>query len=141
MTNSTTTPTSLDSKLPTVAEWKAIVAKFQRPSISRATWQIINSVIPYCAIWALMAWSMCGPYWMTLLLALLNGLFVVRIFIIFHDCGHGSFFKSQARQRHHRLHHRRADLHALFPLALGARPPPRHLRRPGPPRRRATSGR
>ena len=79
MTNSTTTPTSLDSNLPTVAEWKALVAKFQKPSISRATWQIINSVIPYCAIWALMAWSMSGPYWITLLLALLNGLFVVRI--------------------------------------------------------------
>ena len=95
MTHSPTTPTSLDSNLPSVAEWKAIVAKFQRPSISRATWQIINSVVPYCAIWALMAWSMGGPYWITLLLAILNGLFVVRIFIIFHDCGHGSFFKSK----------------------------------------------
>ena len=36
-----------------------------------------------------------GPYWASLLLAVLNGLFVVRIFIIFHDCGHGSFFKSK----------------------------------------------
>ena len=97
MTSSPTTPDSLDQKLPSVAEWKAMVAKFQRPSISRATWQIINSVIPYAAIWWLMGWNYLsgGPYWASLLLAVLNGLFVVRIFIIFHDCGHGSFFKSK----------------------------------------------
>ncbi|RYD32202.1 MAG: fatty acid desaturase [Verrucomicrobiaceae bacterium] len=82
-------------KLPTVAEWKAMVAKFQRPSISRAAWQMINSIVPYAALWALMAWSLKGPYWVTLLLAVLTGLFVVRIFIIFHDCGHGSYFKSR----------------------------------------------
>ena len=95
MTSSPPTPTALNSKLPSIAEWKAMVAKFQRPSISRAAWQMINSILPFCAIWALMAWSLSGPYWITLLLALLGGLFVVRIFIIFHDCGHGSFFKSK----------------------------------------------
>lgn len=93
----TSSPTSDGSSvdLPTVAEWKAMVSKFQVPSVSRATWQIINSVLPLCGIWALMAWSLSGPYWITLLLSLLGGLFVVRCFIIFHDCGHGSFFKSK----------------------------------------------
>lgn len=95
MTSSPTTPTS-DMKLPSIAEWKAMVAKFQRPSVSRATWQVVNSIVPYAAIWVLMAWSLNHlPYWATLLLAVLNGLFVIRIFIIFHDCGHGSFFKSR----------------------------------------------
>lgn len=95
MPTNTATTTS-DTKLPTVAEWKAMVAKFQRPSISRASWQILNSILPYAALWALMAWSLGKiPYWGTLLLAVLTGLFVVRIFIIFHDCGHGSFFKSR----------------------------------------------
>ncbi|MES2705690.1 MAG: fatty acid desaturase [Verrucomicrobiota bacterium] len=96
MTPTTTTTPVTDMKLPTVAEWKAMVAKFQRPSISRAAWQIINSLVPYAALWALMAWSLNHtPYWVTLLLGVLNGLFVVRNFIIFHDCGHGSFFKSR----------------------------------------------
>lgn len=91
----TTNPVSSSGSLPTVAEWKAMVAKFQRPSISRAAWQMINSILPFIAVWALMAKSLSGPYWITLLLAILGGLFVVRIFIIFHDCGHGSFFKSK----------------------------------------------
>jgi acyl-lipid omega-6 desaturase (Delta-12 desaturase) len=34
-------------------------------------------------------------YWLTLLLAVPTAGFLVRIFIIFHDCGHGSFFKSK----------------------------------------------
>jgi omega-6 fatty acid desaturase (delta-12 desaturase) len=38
-------------------------------------------------------------YWMTLVLAILASGFLVRIFIIFHDCGHGSFFKSQKMNR------------------------------------------
>jgi omega-6 fatty acid desaturase (delta-12 desaturase) len=38
--------------------------------------------------------SLSWSWWITLALAVLAGLFLIRIFIIFHDCGHGSFFKS-----------------------------------------------
>ena len=74
-----------------------MVAKYQTPSISRSVWQIINSVLPYVALWVAMGWNVThgGPYWATLLMAVLTGLFLVRIFIIFHDCGHGAFFKSK----------------------------------------------
>lgn len=74
-----------------------MVAKFQTPSIPKAVWQIINSVLPYTALWvaAGYSWLHEWPYYLTLLFCTLAGLFMVRIFIIFHDCGHGSYFKSK----------------------------------------------
>ena len=41
-----------------------------------------------------MSWSLSVSWWLTVPLAVLSGLLVIRIFIIFHDCGHGSYFKS-----------------------------------------------
>ncbi|HZQ47850.1 MAG TPA: fatty acid desaturase, partial [Verrucomicrobiae bacterium] len=78
-----------------VAAWKAIVAEYQKPSAARAVWQIINTLGPLAILWYLMYRSLAVSYWITLPLALLAGAFLVRVFIIFHDCGHGSFFKSR----------------------------------------------
>jgi acyl-lipid omega-6 desaturase (Delta-12 desaturase) len=76
--------------------WKEIVAKYQKPSTWRALWQIIDTLIPYAALWYLM--YLCRPisWWLVVTLAILAGGLLVRVFIIFHDCGHGSFFKSRA---------------------------------------------
>ncbi len=75
--------------------WKEIVARYQKPSPLRAVWQIVNTLVPYGSIWYLMYLSLAVSWWLTLPLAVLAGAFLVRIFIIFHDCGHGSFFKSR----------------------------------------------
>lgn len=75
--------------------WKKVVAKYQEPSIWRSTWQIMNSLVPYAVLWYLIYLSLSVSYWLTVPLVLLAGGFLVRIFIIFHDCGHGSFFKSR----------------------------------------------
>ena len=74
--------------------WKKIVAEFEKPSSARAIWQIINTLVPYAILWYLMFLSLTVSWWLTAPLAVLAGMFLVRIFIIFHDCGHGSFFKS-----------------------------------------------
>jgi fatty acid desaturase len=76
------------------AHWKKIVLEFQKPSLPRAVWQLVDTLGPYALIWYLMYLSLAWSYWATFGLAVLNGLFLIRIFIIFHDCGHGSFFKS-----------------------------------------------
>jgi omega-6 fatty acid desaturase (delta-12 desaturase) len=75
--------------------WKQIVARYQRPSIGRGVWQLMNTMIPYVMLWALMYFTARVSWWLTVPLAVLAGAFLVRIFIIFHDCGHGSFFKSK----------------------------------------------
>lgn len=78
-----------------IARWKTIVSEFQKPNAWRANWQIINSVGGYGALWYLMYLSLSVSWWLTIPLAVLAGGFLIRAFIIFHDCGHGSFFKSR----------------------------------------------
>jgi omega-6 fatty acid desaturase (delta-12 desaturase) len=74
--------------------WQDLVKKYQVSDNWRSAWQIANSVVPYVATWYLMYLSLSVSYWLTLLLAPLAAGFMTRIFIIFHDCGHGAFFKS-----------------------------------------------
>lgn len=77
------------------AQWKDIVATYQEPSLARAAWQMINTFGSYAALWWLIYLSLPISWWLVVPLAILAGGFVVRIFIIFHDCGHGSYFKSR----------------------------------------------
>jgi omega-6 fatty acid desaturase (delta-12 desaturase) len=85
-----------NERQPEVAVWKQIVAKYQQPSLPRALWQIVNTLVPYAVLWYLMYLSLPVSWWLVVPLAMLAGAFVVRVFIIFHDCGHGSYFKSRA---------------------------------------------
>ncbi len=80
---------------PNTPAWKTIVARYQQPAHWRAIWQIVNTLVPYAALWYLMYLSLSLSYWLTVPLVLLAGGFLVRVFIIFHDCGHGSFLKSR----------------------------------------------
>ncbi len=88
-------PTASRSQRRDTAAWKAIVIKYQQPSLPRAIWQLVDTLVPYAGLWYLMYLSLSYSYWLTFALAALAGLFLIRIFIIFHDCGHGSFFKSR----------------------------------------------
>jgi omega-6 fatty acid desaturase (delta-12 desaturase) len=83
------------NKVQDTAAWKEIVLKYQKASLPRAIWQLVNTLGPYAALWYLMHLSMAISWWIAVPLAVLAGGFMVRIFIIFHDCGHGSFFKSR----------------------------------------------
>jgi omega-6 fatty acid desaturase (delta-12 desaturase) len=76
------------------AGWKQIVARYQRPVMGRSLWQVTNTLVPYALLWWLMYWSLSVSVWLTVPLIMLAGGFLVRVFIIFHDCGHGSFFRS-----------------------------------------------
>jgi omega-6 fatty acid desaturase (delta-12 desaturase) len=77
------------------AEWIEIVSRYNYPEPLRSWWQIINSVGPYILLWVAMIYTIRISYLLTLLLAVFAAGFMIRIFIIFHDCGHGSFFKSK----------------------------------------------
>src|SRR5882757_6812912 len=71
------------------------VARCQTASPWRARWQVINSFVPYALLWFAMVRAQAVSYWLMFPIAILAAGFLVRIFIIFHDCGHGSFFKTQ----------------------------------------------
>ena len=78
-----------------VAAWKEILAGFRVPRVSRSVWQLVNTFIPYAVLWYLIYLSMAVSYWIAVPLMVVAGGFLVRAFIIFHDCCHGSYFKSR----------------------------------------------
>lgn len=77
-------------------EWLAQLKQYQGADAKKSITQIVSSFIPYLAFMALMLLIMSNgyPYWIVLLLAIVAGCFLVRIFIILHDCSHNSFFRS-----------------------------------------------
>jgi omega-6 fatty acid desaturase (delta-12 desaturase) len=74
--------------------WVDLVKPYQKPDTA-SIWQIINSFVPFFALVIIMYFTLSVSYLITLPLSLIAAGFLVRIFIIQHDCGHGSFFKSK----------------------------------------------
>jgi omega-6 fatty acid desaturase (delta-12 desaturase) len=79
----------------TNVKWREIVARYQVPSVKRAVWQLISTLVPLAVALVLMNWSLSVSYWLTLLLAIPAAGLTIRTFIIMHDCGHGSFLPSK----------------------------------------------
>ncbi|MCK8058742.1 MULTISPECIES: fatty acid desaturase [unclassified Fusibacter] len=86
-------------------EWRQRLKPFAKPKLSKSIVQIVNTVLPYFALLTLMGIGIYFhvPYILILLLAIPTGAFMVRTFILFHDCTHLSFFKSM--QANHILGH------------------------------------
>jgi acyl-lipid omega-6 desaturase (Delta-12 desaturase) len=72
-----------------------IVAGYRDPSPARSVFEMAVSIGPLVILWAAMFASLQIGYWLTLLLAVPAAGFVVRVFMIQHDCGHGAFFRRQ----------------------------------------------
>lgn len=92
----TGSPTQFRSEL---AVWKVSMSKYQKPSFWRASWQILNTLGGYFLVWCAILLSLGKSWWITVPLAVLAGGLLIRVFIIFHDCGHGSFFRSKRANR------------------------------------------
>ena len=83
------------SRRESIAKWKAVIAEYQVPNRWLACGQLVNTVGGYVLLWVLMYFSLRLSWWLTVPLAVLAAGLLIRAFIIFHDCGHGSFFKSE----------------------------------------------
>ncbi|PTX63278.1 omega-6 fatty acid desaturase (delta-12 desaturase) [Melghirimyces profundicolus] len=75
--------------------WRKIIAPYMRPDVKRSVWQVINTIVPFFLLWYLAYLSLSVSYWLTLVPVCLAAGLLVRIFIIFHDCCHGSFFPNR----------------------------------------------
>jgi omega-6 fatty acid desaturase (delta-12 desaturase) len=75
-------------------KWREAVKNYQNPDIRRSIWQLTNTSILYLILWILLVFSLDYAYWITFLLTIPAGGMFARFFIIFHDCGHGSYFKA-----------------------------------------------
>lgn len=71
------------------------VAPFEKSNTKDSVWQIVNTMVPFFLLWYLAYQSLSISYLLTLGLTVLTAGFLVRIFIIFHDCCHHSFFRNR----------------------------------------------
>lgn len=100
------------------------MAKYQSPSWRQGLWQVATSYVPYFLTLFLMYQALAVSYWLTIALGFVGGSFLLRIFVIFHDCTHGSLLPSKRAtnllgsvtgvllftpfyewRRHHIIHH------------------------------------
>ncbi|MCI0710975.1 MAG: fatty acid desaturase [Chloroflexi bacterium] len=75
--------------------WVKIVKTYQSPDLRISIWQMVSSFVPFFILLTLSYFSIGISPLLTIPMGMLASLFVMRIFIIQHDCGHASFFKSQ----------------------------------------------
>lgn len=104
--------------------WRARLSKFGRPLFARSVTSLLITATLFVLGWWAMYEVRTISYWLTLLLALPVGGLLIRLFIIFHDCAHGSYFGARVLndfvgrilgvltltpfrfwRRHHLLHH------------------------------------
>ena len=73
---------------------KSTFAAYEMPDFRRAVAQLLTTIIPLVALWATMLYTLEYGYWITMLLAVPTAGFVVRLFMVQHDCAHRSLFRS-----------------------------------------------
>lgn len=75
--------------------WRETLAPYARPHLGRSLLDVATSVLPYLALAVLMYLALDVSYLLTLALAVPAAGFLVRTYIVFHDCTHGSFLPSK----------------------------------------------
>jgi omega-6 fatty acid desaturase (delta-12 desaturase) len=78
-----------------VAFWTKTLAPYYGADARRSVVQLLSTAIFFFGLWILAYWALGVSYWLTLLFAVGATGFLMRLFMIQHDCGHGSFFRSR----------------------------------------------
>ncbi|QCI63368.1 fatty acid desaturase [Phreatobacter stygius] len=76
-------------------QWSRLLTRYREPSSLRSVIEIAITAVPLVVLWVLM-WAALGDgYWLGFALAVPAAGFLVRLFMIQHDCSHGSFFRQR----------------------------------------------
>ncbi|MBL4756390.1 MAG: fatty acid desaturase [Rhizobiales bacterium] len=70
-----------------------LLARYRVPSHSRSVFELFVTGVPFIVLWAGAWWALSISYWLTIAISIPAGVFLVRLFMIQHDCGHGAFFR------------------------------------------------
>jgi acyl-lipid omega-6 desaturase (Delta-12 desaturase) len=76
-------------------DWSKLLAPYRKPDHGRSILEIAITAVPFVALWLAAYLSMAVSYALSMVFIVLAAAFVVRLFLIQHDCGHGSFFEKR----------------------------------------------
>lgn len=93
---STTQAASSEAGLKPARDWLKTLAEYREPSSRRSLFELLVTLIPFFGLWIVAWWVYPISVWLTLAIGVVAGCFLVRLFLIQHDCGHGAFFRQRA---------------------------------------------
>ena len=73
---------------------RAILNQHTKPVNVKGFTQVLTTFVPLSALWYVAARSAGVSYWLTAGVTLVMSLFLLRVFVLMHECGHGSLFRS-----------------------------------------------
>lgn len=76
-------------------DWMLALAPYREPSLRRSVLELVITAVPLVALWALAWAALSYSVWLALAMAVPAAGFLVRLFMIQHDCSHGSFFRTR----------------------------------------------
>lgn len=86
---------TIHSRKESSRNWREQLAPFQKSETKKSIGQIINTVVPFLVLWTLAYLSLSISIWLGVAIAIVASGFFIRLFIIFHDCCHHSFFANR----------------------------------------------
>jgi omega-6 fatty acid desaturase (delta-12 desaturase) len=69
------------------------LARYREPDHMRSVFELVITGVPFVVLWVSAWWAFSISYWLTLAISVPAGAFLMRLFLIKHDCGHGAFFR------------------------------------------------
>ncbi|PIB26099.1 fatty acid desaturase [Amylibacter kogurei] len=76
-------------------DWMRVLAKYRQPNMTRSIFEVFVTFAPFVGLWVLAWWTTFYSLWLTAGVCLVAGGFLVRLFMLQHDCGHGSLFSNK----------------------------------------------
>ncbi|MHA1528658.1 MAG: fatty acid desaturase, partial [Alphaproteobacteria bacterium] len=76
-------------------DWVRILAQYREPDVWRSVFELVVTFVPFALLWAAAWWALSVSYWLTLAFSILSAAFLVRLFLIQHDCGHSALFRKK----------------------------------------------
>ena len=88
----TDAPTSISPLRGSTQNWQEILARYRVPHRGRSVLELTVTLVPFVGLWTLAAMAVHHGFWWGAALTIPAAGFLLRMFMIQHDCGHGSFF-------------------------------------------------
>ena len=77
-------------------DWVRILAPYREPTAWRSVFELAVTFVPFALLWGAAVWALSVSYWLALAFSIPSAAFLVRLFLIQHDCGHGALFRKKA---------------------------------------------